>query len=72
MKNPPAITCPDPCVAPANAPRTRWMPVASHHLHPTATAAYFKAQARGFRPGAEMHDWLVVIDQLSHNQPMYE
>jgi len=48
------------------------MPVASHHLHPTATAAYFKAQARGFRPGAEMHDWLVVIDQLSHNQPMYE
>lgn len=47
------------------APRTRWMPVASGNAHPTATAAYFKAQARSFVPGAEMYDWMVVMDELS-------
>lgn len=50
---------------PPDAPRTRWMPVASDHSHPTASAAYFKAQARSFVPGVEMHDWMVVMDELS-------
>ncbi|MCB8747998.1 hypothetical protein LHU53_13890 [Rhodoferax sp. U2-2l] len=50
---------------PPDAPRTRWMPVASGHSHPTASAAYFKAQAQSFGPSAEMHDWMVVMDELS-------
>lgn len=49
----------------ADAPRTRWIPVASGYAHPTASAAYFKAQARSFTPGEEMSDWMVVMDELS-------
>jgi len=49
----------------ADSPRSRWVPVATDLAHPAASAAYFKAQAQGFSPGAEMHDWLQVIDEIS-------
>ncbi len=49
-------------------PQTCWVPQTTDSAHPTASAAYFRAQARGFGPGAEMHDWLLVIDEISHQQ----
>lgn len=33
-------------------------PVDRDRLHRIATAAYYKAEARGFVPGQEMDDWL--------------
>ena len=53
---------------PADAPQTRWVPVAADPTHPAASAAYFKAQARGFCPGAELRDWLLVIDDISQQR----
>ncbi|MBB1073791.1 DUF2934 domain-containing protein [Rhodoferax sp. 4810] len=50
----------------ADSPRSRRVPVATDLAHPAASAAYFKAQAQGFSPGEEMHDWLQVIDEISH------
>ena len=33
-------------------------PVAVSHRYCIATAAYYKAEARGFEPGHELNDWL--------------
>lgn len=33
-------------------------PGAENRLDAIATAAYYKAQARGFAPGSELDDWL--------------
>jgi hypothetical protein len=43
------------CYAPARS---------SEEFESTATAAYFKAEARGFAPGKELEDWLDAEAEL--------
>lgn len=33
-----------------------------------ATAAYFRAQRRGFEPGYELEDWLAAETEIAHAQ----
>ncbi|HEY0942614.1 MAG TPA: DUF2934 domain-containing protein [Steroidobacter sp.] len=33
-----------------------------------ATAAYFRAQQRGFEPGHELEDWLAAESEVTHAQ----
>jgi hypothetical protein len=35
----------------------------------TATAAFYRAEARGFLPGSELEDWLAAEKELSQTRP---
>lgn len=35
-----------------------------------ATAAYFRAQKRGFEPGHELEDWFAAETEISHAQQL--
>lgn len=35
-----------------------------------ATAAYFRAQQRGFEPGHELEDWLAAETEVAHAQQL--
>ena len=43
-------------------------PVSEEQLDFIATAAYFKAEARGFAPGKELDDWLEAEAKFSSKQ----
>lgn len=39
-----------------------------NNIEHVATAAYYKAEARGFSPGSELDDWLSAEVELSKGQ----
>lgn len=43
-------------------------PSAEDRLGRIATAAYYKAEARGFMPGQEMGDWLAAEAELGEGE----
>jgi len=50
--------------AEADDARERW--------HRTALAAFFRAEARGFAPGAELDDWLAAERELAGRESLPE
>ena len=63
-----------PSISGKNAPHvimeTDPSPDAEERLEWIATAAYYKAEARGFVPGLEMEDWLEAeIDYEEREEP---
>lgn len=44
--------------APIDTSEKSSLPDAEDRLNHIATAAYYSAEARGFEPGRELHDWL--------------
>lgn len=43
----------------------------AHERHDViATAAYFRAQLRGFEPGHELEDWLVAEAEVVHTRQL--
>ena len=55
-KGAPAIKPVDKPPAPSHAERRRWI----------ATAAYLRAEQRGFAPGYELQDWLEAEAEIEH------
>ena len=44
-------------------------PSAEDRLGYIATAAYFKAEARGFQPGQELDDWVAAEHEIGPQEP---